>query len=192
MRFFLLVIGLILINTAVSQYATGCIYWYNFGLLGAWLLFDYLSHLRGNNTALDLLFNKRTKKFIILFIALAIFGSVIELVGNAGLGLWSYSHLTPFQLYFLVPIFYPFILMSFREMFMLVKSLLKNFTMSVIATIILGIIIWEIPNIYSQDWIYSIPHISFEIFHINIIVIIGWVILISGPHYIYRLLKTGG
>jgi len=191
MRLLSLIIGLILIKLAIAQYATGCFYWYNFGLLGAWLLFEYLSHIRGNKTTLDLLFNNY-KKFIILFIALALFGSVIELVGNAGLHLWSYSHLTPMQLCFLVPIFYPFILMSFMEMFKFIRSLIKNFPIAVISAMILGIIIWEIPNIYSQDWIYKIPHINLEIFHINIVVIIGWVILILGPYYIYRLLKIGG
>ncbi|MBW3017881.1 hypothetical protein KY325_01845 [Candidatus Woesearchaeota archaeon] len=191
MRLFSLIIGLILIKIAIAQYATGCIYWYNFGLLGAWLLFDYLSHIKGNKTTLDLLFDKKIKKFILLYIALAVFGSILELIGNVGLHLWGYSYLSPFQLYFLAPIFYPFILMSFREMFMFVKSIVKNFPASVIASMILGIIIWELPNIFSKDWVYNIPYIGLEIYHINIVVIIGWVILILGPYYVYKLVKGG-
>ena len=49
-----------------------------------------------------------------------------------------------------------------------------------------GIIIWEIPNLFSKDWIYTIPYISFNIIGINIIVIIGWVVLIGFPVYIYN------
>ena len=68
-----------------------------------------------------------------------------------------------------------------------INSFIKNH-ISIPISMLLGIVIWEIPNIYSKDWIYTIPYITYEIFHINLVVILGWILLILGPVYIYKIL----
>lgn len=184
-----LILSILLIFISIILYNIKNHYWYYPAVIGAWLLFDYLSHLYKNKTTLDLLIKKQYKRFIKVYIALSFFGILIEIGGIKLLKFWSYTYLTPLILIISVPILYPFILMSFREMYNFIHSLVKNNFLSVILSMILGIIIWEVPNIYSQDWIYKIPYITFEIFHINIIIIFSWVILILGPIYIYKLLK---
>jgi len=187
MRLLSLIIGLILIKIAIVQYATTCIFWYYPGAIGMFLLFDNLCHMRGRKTTLDFLFEKKFKRFVLLYVGLAILALVIEILG---MYFWKYTYFHSYTYVFIMTvIFYPPHMMGFKEMFEFVRTYLKNFPLSVIGAMILGIIIWEIPNIFSKDWIYSIPFISFEIFHINIIVIIGWVILILGPYYVYKLLK---
>lgn len=182
------VVSLILIISAITLYIFKSHYWYHPFILGVWLLFDNLAYLRGKKTTLDLLIKKQYKKFILLFATLAIFGSFIELIGNFLLNLWKYPYLNFYFLIITIPIFYPFILMSFREMYNFVSSFMNNKTIVAILSMFLGIIIWEIPDLYSQDWVYNIPYISLEIFGLNIVVIIGWSILILCPLFIYHKL----
>lgn len=182
------VMSLILIISAITLYILESHYWYHPFILGVWLLFDNLACLRGKKTTLDLLIKKQYKKFILLFATLAIFGLYIELIGNFLLKLWWYPYLNFYFLIITIPLFYPFILMSFREMYNFVSSFIDNKIITAIFSMFLGIIIWEIPNIYSLDWVYDIPYISLEIFGLNIVVIIGWSILILCPFFIYHKL----
>jgi len=161
-------------------------YWYYPAVLGVFLLFDYLSYLRKNKTTLSILFSKKYKLFFRLYLYLFILGLLIELIGRFLLNLWHYPLVNPIIKNTLGFIFYPFILMSFKEMYFFLKSFFKRKTITTISAMILGIIIWEIPNVFSKDWIYTIPIIKQEILGINIIVIIGWVILIQGPIIIYK------
>ena len=123
-------------------------------------------------------------------------GFLIELAGIIFLKLWTYKifNYEP-TLFSLSPIYllgiltYPFILASFRESYKFLEFFLKNKVLTTIVTMFIGIIIWEVPNIFSKNWIYTIPFVGLEIFDINITVIIGWVILIWTPLLIYRYLK---
>ncbi len=83
---------------------------------------------------------------------------LVEVVGSILLNLWSYPKLwslSPFSLLLLMNavgyLCYPFIFMSLREMYNFVHSLIKNPGIAVPASMLLGIIIWEVPNIYSKD-----------------------------------------
>jgi hypothetical protein len=188
------IISLILLAATVVLYIMGNRWWYYPLVVGGWLFFDHLSHLRGNKTTLDLLIDKNYSKFILLYVVFAIAALIMESLCMVYFKLWNYSYFDSLLLiYLMIPPFYPPTFMFFKEMYCFVRSVLrKNLIhniIAVIAAMILGIIIVEIPNIYSKDWIYNIPIIEFEIFHMNIVVIIGWVILILGPYYIYRLLK---
>jgi hypothetical protein len=187
-------LSIVLIILTLILYFLKSPYWYNPAVIGVWLFFDNIAHLQKNKTTLDLIFNQKYKKFLCLYFALLILAVLIEVIGSLVLKLWSYPKLwaiEPLWLMLLINfvsyLFYPFILMSFKEMYVVIKSFIKNKYISCIIFMLLGIIIWEIPNIFSQDWIYNIPFISFEIFHINIIVIIGWIILIVAPLYVYKL-----
>jgi len=75
-----------------------------------------------------------------------------------------------------------------KESYTFFNHFIKNKIFAIIISMLVGIIIWEIPNLFTQDWIYIIPFIPWEILQINIVVIIGWPILIIGPVYIYKLL----
>ncbi len=167
-------------------------YWHNYLVFGMLFLFDNLSNIRRNKTTLDLLFNQRYKKFITLFSYLFIAGVLIELIGHFWLNLWYYPFINPISEHIIANIIgfltYPIILMSLRETFNFTHSFIKSNFFSLIFTIILSIIIWEIPNVFSKDWIYNIPYINLEIFGVNIIVILGWPILILFPLSIYKLL----
>jgi len=72
-------------------------------------------------------------------------------------------------------------------MYVLLKSKIKASFIPLAISVVMGIIIWEIPNLFSKDWIYYIPAINLEIFNLNIIIIFGWTLLILIPFYIYKI-----
>ena len=171
-------------------------YWFNSAVVGAWLLFDNLSYSRKNKTTLDLLIQKNYKKILILYLVLLGTSLILEGIGSFSLRFWSYPklwNLNPVPKLLTMNIigflFYPFILMSFRETYNFFKSLFKKGIFALLFSMFLGILIWETPNFLSKDWIYHISLINFEVAGINILVIIGWIILILVPVYIYRILK---
>lgn len=189
MRKFSLIISIIIVLISSYLYIMKNHYWYYPAVIGVWLFFDYLSYLRKNKTTLDLLIKKQYKTFIKLYLALSLLGILIEIIGMLLLKFWYYNYLSKLTLIIGIILFYPFILMSFREIYNLIKSFVLCPIFSTILAMILGIIIWEIPNIYSKDWIYTVPYITYEIVHINIVIIILWVFLIQGPVFVYRILK---
>ena len=107
------------------------------------------------------------------------------------LGMWTYPLVNINIMNTLGMIGYPFILMSFRECYMFVKSIYKNIPFSVLLATLIGIAVWEIPNLWSQDWIYIIPYINLELFRLNVVVLVGWFALILGPVWIYDFLDKG-
>ena len=130
---------------------------------------------------------KHYKKYtLVLSILMFFLGASIELGGRFLLNSWNYPYINNFYLEVLVLLFYPFILFSCREMYESINIFIKKNYISFILAMILGVIIWEVPNLFSGDWIYTIPYINYEIFKINIVVILGWSILIGFPIYIYN------
>lgn len=161
--------------------------WHYPAVLGVWLFFDFLSFKINKKSTLDLIFENKLKKFGKLFFILFIFGAMIELIGRVWLNLWHYTDSLDESI--IGYLFYPFILMSFKELYESLKKFSKNKVTLTTLSVVLGVIIWEIPNVFSKDWVYTIPLITFEIFGINIIVILGWIILIQGTLKIYRISK---
>jgi len=80
-------------------------------------------------------------------------------------------------------------LMQFKRMYELIKSFFKNNIISIILSMLIGIMIWEVQNIFSKDWIYLIPFIKLELFSINIVVVIGWVVLIWRSIMIFKFIE---
>lgn len=196
-----LVIGISLVILSIILYYQKSVYWYYPPTIGWWLIFDYLSHRLGNATTLGLIIKAKQKQFFTLYFLLLAFSFVIEIVGSITLDLWSYklSAYTPtltavldsiidYPLNGVGYLLYPFILMHFRELYQTVQSLLKNRFSSTSVSMIAGILIWEVPNLWTLDWIYTIPFITMKIAGINIIVILGWVILIEGSVWVYHTL----
>jgi len=171
-------------------------FWFNPAVVGFWLLFDNISHTLKNKTTLDLIIDKKYIKFLDLYFLLIVLAVFIEGTGSLLLKFWSYPKLWSFQplsklaiVNIIGYLFYPFIFMSFRELYSLLLSKLKNNITTITLATLLSIIIWEIPNNTSLDWVYSIPFINLEIANINIFILATWILLILIPIYIYKYLK---
>lgn len=179
-----LILGIIITIVSFSLAFLKVNHWFHGGIFGILLIFDYLNSKNNKNTSLSFLFNKEYKNFFKIYILLALVGVIIELIGNYYLKFWYYSKIPWFVLIFTVPLLYPIILMSFREMYEFLKVKVK---FPFILSMLIGIIIWEIPNMISKDWIYTLP-IEYKIFNLNIIIILGWSVLIGLPILVYRYL----
>ncbi|MEK6903582.1 MAG: hypothetical protein AABW64_02980 [Nanoarchaeota archaeon] len=134
-------------------------------------------------------FETKVRAFFSLYALLAIYGSLIELIGNALLDFRSYPYLSTSTLISTAPLFYPFILMSFRETYVFFFTVLKNNIFAFVMAMVTGILLWEIPGTTAGDWAYTIPFSSIALFGINFVVILGWSLLIAGPLLIYCLLR---
>ena len=183
-KFFLA--GLIITAISVLLFFQRSSVWYFFGGLGLWFVFDYLASLNTKKTALQT-FLRDKKKFLKLYFGMLLFGAAIEFIGRFIFGLWEYPLYNKFHEIASV-FFYPFLLFQLREMYILVKSKIKISLISLGISVILGVVIWEIPNLFSNNWIYYIPVIDLEILEINIIVILGWTLLILIPDYVYKII----
>src|SRR3989344_137348 len=173
------IVGLIITIFSAILFFNGSKIWYFSGGLGLWFIFDYLDSFREKKTALQILLRDK-KKFLKLYLAMVLFGASIEFIGRFIFGLWEYPHYNKFHEVASV-LFYPFLLFQLREMYIFIKSKIKKSTISLAAAVILGVIIWEVPNLFSGSWIYYIPFVNLEISKINIIVILGWIPLILLP-----------
>ena len=177
--------GLIILFLSIMLFLRKSHLWYFSAGPGMLFIFDYLASPYEKNTALQV-FLRNKKKFIKLYLAMILLGVIIEFVGRFILGLWEYPHYN--QTYEIASVlFYPFLLFQLREMYVLLKSKIKMSFISLAISAVMGIIIWEVPNLFSKDWIYYLPTISLEIFNLNIIVIFGWTLLILIPFYIYKI-----
>ena len=181
----LLILGILISKISFTLAFLKINHWYFPAVIGVWFIFDYIAYNKNKNTTLSFLFNDK-KKFFNLYLVMFFLGATIELIGRFLLNLWDYPFINNLYLEFVLLLFYPFILFSFRELYESIILKLKNKFLAFISAMVAGIIIWEIPNLFSKDWIYTIPYISFNIIGINIIVIIGWVVLIGFPVYIYN------
>ena len=179
------IIGLIILIFSIFYAFLGKNHWYFPAVIGAWLFFDYLSSIKNKKTTFSLILNKKWRKFFQIYFLLLFLGISIEIIGQYFFKWWFYPKLPKFIMIIIIPIFYPFILMSFRDMYVIIKAKFKNITVSITLTSILGIIIWEIPNLFSRDWIYTI-HFFPELFGINLLIILLWPLLIILPLEIYN------
>lgn len=179
-----LIFGIVISILSLSLAFLKINFWYFPGVIGFWLVFDYFSSRKNKNTALQI-FIRNKKEFFKLYFLMFMLGCTIEIFGRAILNLWFYPPYKNIFYDIANLVFYPFILFSFREMFESIKQIFGGKILTFIVSMILGIAIWEIPNLFSRDWVYTIPYITVEIFKINIVVIIGWSILIAFPIWIY-------
>ena len=180
------VVGLIITIFSATFFFYKSRIWYFFTAVGLWLIFDYMASLYTKNTALQV-FLRDKKRFFHLYFIMILLAASVEYFGRYILNLWEYPSLN--KVHEIVgAFFYPFLLFQLREMYTLVKSKIKKPIVSLAAAVILGVIIWEVPNLFSEDWIYHIPFVSLEILQINIVVILGWTLLILLPIYIYNII----
>ena len=86
-------------------------------------------------------------------------------------------------------IVYPFGSMFAREAFQTINSHIKSYRAAIIITTLVNIIIWEIPNLFSYDWIYTVPYLEklTILNHLNILIFLTWPLLIIFPLMVYNI-----
>jgi len=178
------IFGIIILLISIYMYIKNNTQWHYPAVVGIWLFFDFLAFKVNKNSSLNLIFSHKIKKFFLWFSILFGLGFFIEVIGRIFLNLWYYTNFLDTTL--IGYLFYPFILMSFKETYCFLKKFSRNKFILTFFSMVIGIIIWEIPNLFSKDWIYTIPYINFNLLGINIIVILGWIFLIIPPVYIYN------
>ncbi len=183
----LLVIGLIISVVSISLAFLKINCWYFTAVIGVWLVFDYFASYKYKNTTIQTL-KKNKQKFLQLYLIIFFLGCSFELIGRYILSWWVYPHINTVFLEILLVLFYPFILFSFREMYNSLTLIVKNKLMTFVLSMLLGIIIWETPNMFSKDWIYTVPYSNFEILNLPVIIIIGWSALIGLPLIVYSVI----
>lgn len=157
-------------------------YWFFPVVIGIWLVFDYFASKKNKNTALQVLLRDK-KKFFNLYLTLFFFACAVEIIGRFILNWWDYPYLSP-GIYLFGLFLYPFNLFFYREMYMSIRNYI-NWKVALPLAMLVGIIVLELPNMFSGDWVFTIPF-GFEIFNLNIVIIIGTAALIVFPVYIYR------
>lgn len=193
MRKIIFGVAILLLIFSGPLYFYKSIVWYNFAVWGWWLFFDCLSHWQGNKTTLDLILKKKYHDFLKLYGLLLLISVIMEVVVSLVFGLWSYPKLwgiEPPWLLILVNswgyLSYPIIFISFMEMYAFFYTLIRRKWIAIISFLILGIVIWEVPNIFSQDWVYHIPFVDYNLGGLNLVVIFGWILLLLIPVYVYH------
>ena len=182
-------IGIVIFLTSIILGFSGINNWMFLIAIGGWLVFDYVASLRKKETTFQLLLKNRLQ-FSHLYISLFFYGSSVEIVGRYILGWWTYPQVTsiPSEMLLLL-IVYPFGSMLAREAFQTVNFYIKNYIAAILTTTIINIILWEIPNLFSYDWLYTVPYLEeLTIFnHLNILIFLTWPLLIIFPLIVYDI-----
>ena len=177
---------LLLVYGLVSSILYSNFTWYSYFVVGTTLFFAFINYLLKN----DSLFEKNLKYLLKTYLTYILFTILIEVIGRFILHFWYYPHFNYInQLVHVLLIGYPFAFFSIYEFYKIINKYILNSILAVIVVTILCVFTHELPNIYSWEWIYTIPYIKFNILNINIIVIIGWVFLILVPLLTRRIVK---
>lgn len=155
--------------------------WYSYFVIGGTFFIGYLNYKFKNKTLFwDLEKNKLKVLETYFFYIIATIS--IELVGRFWLHFWYYPNFgIAEQIVHVLLIGYPFAFFFIYESFVLLNKWIKKFSVLFIVSMITNAFLHEIPNIFAWEWIYTIPYIRLEIFQINIVVILGWSVLIAVP-----------
>ncbi|RLE46731.1 hypothetical protein DRJ25_03750 [Candidatus Woesearchaeota archaeon] len=150
--------------------------WYRYFVIGGTLFLAWLNDRLKN----DSLFEKKGKALLKSYGLYLCYGIIIEVIGMAILKLWHYPSfgLAEFIINVIL-IAYPFAFFFIYESFKLMR--VSNLALAIGITSLINAFLHEVPNTFAHNWIYTIPYIKLEILQINIVVIVGWVILILLP-----------
>ncbi len=182
------IISVLLISYGVySAIITANKIWYSFFSIGLTIFLGLINLKIKNKSAITEICSK-PRRFIKIYTIYLVIGIIYEILGNYFLHLWYYPSFNFAEM--IIHVFligYPFALFSAYETYRILHS--KNLFLGIISTTLLSAFIHEIPNIYAQEWIYTIPYIKWSILGINIIVVIGWVLLVIPNILIERRIK---
>jgi len=157
------------------------IFWYSTFVIGGTLFLGYLNYKCKDDSILKI-FEKDKIKVLKIYLFYLLATILIEFSGRFILNLWAYPYFTGIdKIIHVFLIGYPFAFFFIYESFTLIKKLVKGTKLSIFLAIIINAFLHEIPNTFVWTWEYNIPYINFEILQINIVVIVGWSILIAVP-----------
>jgi len=168
-------------------------YWYNFSIIGIFLVFGSLN----NKTKVNSLFTKiqksKTKDLLIIILTLISIGFIIDQIGS-NLDLWIYPKFNLFGMIVHVWLIgYPFTFLAMNEMYHFMKSYLPHrpFLHPLILLIItstIGSIILELLNVFAKEWIYqNIPFQNITFLEIPVVVILLWNFLTLSGLFIEKI-----
>ncbi len=184
------VIGLVGLLAAgygvVSAVVFSNVTWYSYFTTGATGFLGWIN-LKLRNESILAQDKRLLLKTYMLYVLAAL---LIELVGRFLLRFWEYPSFTPTEeLVHVFAIGYPFAFFAIYESLVLIRRYLPSFHLSVIAATLLNALTHELPNTFAWEWRYAIPYVTLEILQINVVVIVGWIILVAVPLGAQRIVR---
>ena len=180
------IIGLILaVYGVVSAILYSNVIWYSYFVIGGTFFLAWINQFLKN----DSLFDKNKVYLLKTYGIYIIFTIIIEIIGRFILNFWQYPSFNLVnQVIHVFLIGYPFALFFIHESFKLIIKKVSSMPVAIILATIINAFVHEYPNLFSQEWVYTIPYITFEILQINIVVIAGWMVLVAIPLITKRIL----
>lgn len=184
------ILGIIGLLLAVYGVASAILYsnvtWYSYFVIGGTFFLAWINQILKN----DSLFEK-SKIYLLKTYAIYLFFTIlIEIVGRFIFNFWNYPSFNLVdEIVHVFLIGYPFAFFFIHESFKLVQKKVHSLSVTIILATLINAFAHELPNIFAWEWIYTIPYVTFEILQINIVVIVGWVILIAIPLITKRILE---
>lgn len=188
-RFLLFVIGIGLTLFGVfSAIKQSNVYWYSYFTIGVFLVCDYIDYQFRKKSVLSLIFDKNFKALFLIYFYFILAAILIELFGRIIANAWYYPNYDLIdKIIHVFIIGYPFSLLATLELYQVFRDLsLRLFRhkpsltlFSIGITAIVSGLIHEVPNTFSNEWVYqNIPFVSLEIWDVNILVLTaGWIYL---------------
>ena len=180
---------ILVIYGVISAIFFSNVFWYDYFTIGGTFFLGYINYKINNKSIFEILEKNKTKFFKMYFLYV-IAAIVIELIGRFILNFWDYPSLSPLEKVihsFLIG--YPFAFFFINESFILINKKIKLFSLALVSVIIINAFVHEIPNTFAWAWVYTIPYVTFEILHINIVVIVGWIVLVCVPLIVNKILN---
>jgi len=180
------IIGLLLaIYGVISAVFYSNVAWYSYFTIGGTFFLAYLNTKLKNKS----IFEKSKIQIAKTYGSYLIITILIEIVGRFLLHLWIYpSFNITEQIIHVFLIGYPFAFFFIGESLILIRKKVHPFTLTIILATLINTFLHELPNLFAWEWRYTIPYVTFEILQINILVIVGWAILIAVPIITDKLL----
>ncbi|OGK37750.1 hypothetical protein A3B02_00495 [Candidatus Roizmanbacteria bacterium RIFCSPLOWO2_01_FULL_42_14] len=162
--------------------------WYTSFVIGGTLFLGYINHKLRHGSFFEKLI-QQPKTLLLTYGLYVISALLIDAVGKQLFRLWHYPSLNPSEQIFHVYLLgYPFAFFMVYESWILIKHSVTYMPLAFIITFLVNAFVHEIPNTYAGEWIYTIPFITSEIFGVNIVVILGWSLLLKIPFTINKQL----
>jgi hypothetical protein len=181
------IIGFLLaIYGLVSAILYSNVTWYSYFVIGGTLFLAWINQILKN----DSIFEKGKYYLLKTFVLYLIFTVLIEIVGRFILNFWNYPSFNLVdKLLNVFLIGYPFAFFFIHESFKLIRRKVPSLSITIILATLINAFAHEVPNIFAWEWVYTIPYVTFSILQINIVVIVGWVVLIAIPLITKRILQ---
>ena len=181
------IIGLLLaIYGVASAISYSNVKWYSYFVIGGTLFLAWINKILKN----DSLFEKSKIYLLKTYGIYLLFTILIEIVGRFILNFWDYPSFNlvdKFIHVFLIG--YPFAFFFIYESFKLMRKKVPSLSIAIILATLINAFVHEFPNTFAWEWVYAIPYVTFEILQINIVVIVGWIVLIAIPLITKRILE---